>query len=71
MTRDAAVVSEAVRRRFEWGGVRHDEPLYAAFDLERLSVSERPEPTDEAIAISRRLLRAIESVPGGTIAPQL
>jgi hypothetical protein len=33
--------------RFKWGGVRHDSPLYAWFDLERFSESERLRPSSE------------------------
>lgn len=33
--------------RFKWGGVRHDSPLYAWFDLERFSESECLRPSSE------------------------
>ena len=57
--------------RFRWGGVRHEEPTYATFDLERFLESDRPEPTDSDRAIFRDLMRAIEAVPAETTGPQL
>jgi hypothetical protein len=57
--------------RYKWGGVRHDSPIYAAFDLERFSESDRPEPAEGDITLFRDILRAIESVPPETTAPQL
>lgn len=57
--------------RFKWGGVRHEHPSFAAFDLERFLESDRPEPTDSDGAIFRDLLRAIEAVPAETTGPQL
>ena len=32
--------------RFKWGGVRHSDPRYAAFDLERFAEIDVPSPTD-------------------------
>ena len=57
--------------RFKWGGVRHEHPSYAAFDLERFLDSDRLEPTDSDRAIFRELLRAIEAVPAETTGPRL
>jgi hypothetical protein len=57
--------------RYKWGGVRHDEPLYAAFDLEQFLRCDRSEPVGADIAIFRSILRVIEGVPGETTAPQL
>lgn len=57
--------------RFKWGGVRHQHPSYAAFNLERFLESDRLEPMDADLAILRDLLRAIESVPAKTTGPQL
>lgn len=31
--------------RFKWGGVRHQDPLYAAFDLSQFSATEKETPT--------------------------
>lgn len=52
--------------RLKWGGVRHDEPLYAALDLELLACADRPAPTDADILIFRSLLQAILDVPPET-----
>ena len=57
--------------RFKWGGVRHDQPIYATFDLERFASLDPPSPTGADVAIFRRILREIESVPPETTAPQL
>lgn len=57
--------------RFKWGGVRQERPTYAGFDLERFLEAERPNPVDSDLAILRDILRAVESVPPETTAPQL
>jgi hypothetical protein len=57
--------------RFKWGGVRHEDPLYATFDLEWFRRLDPPSPTEADVAIFLRILRAIESVPPDTTAPQL
>jgi hypothetical protein len=48
--------------RFKWGGVRHLDPIYIAFDLERFATSARVPPSgndlmimQEIIAITRQL----------------
>ncbi len=57
--------------RFKWGGVRHADPLYATFDLERFRSLDPPTPTEADVDIFRNILRAIESVPPATTAPKL
>lgn len=57
--------------RFKSGGVRHDRPVYAAFDLERFSSTERLEPTEEDAAVMRAILDTIDGVEAKTTAPQL
>jgi hypothetical protein len=57
--------------RFKWGGVRHEQPSYAGFDLERFLEAERPDPKDSDRAIFRDILRAVESAPPETTAPRL
>lgn len=49
--------------RFKWGGVRHTDPVYAAFDLEQFSHEEVPKPTAADIAILRHVLRVAASMP--------
>ncbi len=57
--------------RFKWGGVRHENPHYATFDLERFRDLDPPSPTEADISIFRSILRAIEAVPPDKTAPQL
>jgi len=57
--------------RFKWGGVRHDQAVYAAFDLERFLSAERREPTDEDAAVMRAILDAIDGVAAETTASRL
>ncbi|MFO0892983.1 MAG: hypothetical protein U0790_28085 [Isosphaeraceae bacterium] len=57
--------------RFKWGGVRHDQPVYATFDLEWFLDLDPPTPTDADIATFLSVVRAIESVPPDTTAPRL
>jgi hypothetical protein len=57
--------------RYKWGGVRHDDPHYAAFDLEQLLRCERPDPAEADITILQGMLRTIVAVPGETTAPKL
>jgi hypothetical protein len=57
--------------RYKLGGVRHDDRLYAAFDLEQFLRCERPDPVEADIAIFRDMLRTIEAVPDETTAPKL
>jgi hypothetical protein len=49
--------------RFKWGGVRHTDPLYIGFDLERFSCEEAPEPTAVDRAIMREILNTARSLP--------
>lgn len=57
--------------RFKWGGVRHDDPLYAMLDLELFQKEDLITPTSEDIALFRNLLTAIETAPTETTAAQL
>jgi hypothetical protein len=57
--------------RFKWGGVRHEHPNYAMFDLERFEILDPPSPTEADLTIFLRIVRTIESVPPETTAPQL
>lgn len=49
--------------RHKWGGVRHNQPLYAMLDLECFASEPVPAVTDEDVAIFRALLAAIEGAP--------
>ena len=57
--------------RFKWGGVRHDQAVYAAFDLERFLASERPKPTEQDKDALRLIIRTIEGVGAQVTSPQL
>ncbi|WMW82040.1 hypothetical protein RF679_07065 [Undibacterium cyanobacteriorum] len=49
--------------RFKWGGVRHTQVIYAAFDLGLLLESPIPTPTAEDIQLFRTMLSAINAAP--------
>lgn len=48
--------------RFRWGGVRHVEPVYAAFDLERLASTPPLTPVAADIEILREILAVARAV---------
>ncbi len=52
--------------RFQWGGVRHLNPVYVAFDLERLAATEPLAPSDQDVEILREILATVRSVPPKT-----
>src|SRR5262249_36534714 len=45
-----------------WGGVRHSNPLYMAFDLERFAESNIPDPTDLDRAILHQIIQTATSM---------
>jgi hypothetical protein len=49
--------------RFKWGGVRHDQVGYAAFDLKLFLDNKVPKPTSDDVQIFRRIIAAIAAVP--------
>ncbi|WP_053367851.1 hypothetical protein [Bacillus sp. FJAT-27245] len=49
--------------RFKWGGVRHLQPIYIAFDLLQYSKTEKLVPTSEDYEILDRILSAINELP--------
>jgi hypothetical protein len=52
--------------RFKWGGVRHDQPLYACMDLELFQRLPRATPTVADVTIFKDVLKAIEVAPQKT-----
>ncbi len=42
--------------RFKWGGVRHTDPLYIAFDLKQFSIAPPDQPTEDDLALMRSIL---------------
>lgn len=49
--------------RFKWGGVRHDQPLYASLDLELFDQLPRVTPTADDVAVFKGVLRSIDAAP--------
>lgn len=54
--------------RFKWGGVRHDDLVYVAFDLERFAAADHPEATTEDRALLSALLDELDAAPPSTTA---
>lgn len=52
--------------RFKWGGVRHDQPLYASMDLNLFRKLARVTPKPEDVAVFKGVLKAIEAAPAKT-----
>lgn len=57
--------------RFKWGGVRHDQVVYAAFDLSQLLKESLPQPTAADIEIFRGIISAIDQAPQNTSSANL
>jgi hypothetical protein len=57
--------------RFKWGGVRHDQPLYASLDLELFQRLPRVTPARDDLAVFKNILKAIEVAPSKTPAALL
>lgn len=51
--------------RHKWGGVRHTDPVYIAFDLERFLAEPYEMPTPGAWEILHTILEAVRAMPGG------
>lgn len=49
--------------RFKWGGVRHDQPGYAAFDLGQFLLETIPPPSAEDVRIFHGVIDAIRTAP--------
>ena len=64
-------LNELNYERFKWGGLRHDSPIYAAFDLEQFkkATPSRPAPAD--IKLLKGVFAAIEESPPKTSASTL
>ena len=56
--------------RFKWGGVRRDDLVYVAFDLERFASAEHPEATSDDRSLLEELLDELEASPPSTTAPK-
>jgi hypothetical protein len=49
--------------RMKWGGVRHDQPTYIAFDLQTFETIPNATPVDEDVKILRLILDIAGSMP--------
>ncbi|MCP4314530.1 MAG: hypothetical protein GY789_00460 [Hyphomicrobiales bacterium] len=49
--------------RHKWGGVRHDQPLYAWFDLSEFLKTTQLDPTEEDRNILRKILQTASRMP--------
>lgn len=57
--------------RLKWGGVRHEQPLYASLDLDLFARTDRRTPSPNDVRLLRELLDAIEAAPPKTSAAAL
>lgn len=57
--------------RFKWGGVRHDGPLYASFDMTLFRKLHRITPTPDDVDSLQSILRAIDKAPAKTTSAAL
>jgi hypothetical protein len=48
--------------RFKWGGVRHDNPIYIAFDLQQVARQPTPKPGSDDTRIMSAILNAARTV---------
>jgi hypothetical protein len=51
--------------RHKWGGVRHVNPVYIAFDLERFTAEASDSPSTADSEMLNSILRSLESMPVG------
>lgn len=49
--------------RYKWGGVRHDQPEYMVFDLERFATLEKVTPTQQDLVIMQQIIDAAHTCP--------
>jgi len=52
--------------RFKWGGVRHDQPMYASMDLDLFQRLPRAAPSIADVTIFKAVLKAMEAAPQKT-----
>lgn len=46
--------------RYKWGGVRHEQPEYIAFDLEQFVKLDIVEPTEQDLDVMRQIIQVIQ-----------
>lgn len=57
--------------RLKWGGIRHLQPVYAAFDLEQFGRLDHAVPSREDVGLLRDVFEAIAAVPPQATAARL
>lgn len=57
--------------RFKWGGVRHDQVLYAAFDLQQFLKENVSPPRADDVSIFRAIIDSVRAAPGQTTSAEL
>ncbi|GAB3870925.1 hypothetical protein [Dactylosporangium cerinum] len=61
-------VTELDHERRTWGGVRHEDPRYVAFDLTEFLSTPQPVPGERDVALCRSVLAALRALPPATTA---
>lgn len=54
--------------RIKWGGVRHEDPLYALLDLRQFSKEDSVKPSQTDVDLLNSLVQSIKNAPAGTTA---
>jgi hypothetical protein len=49
--------------RLKWGGIRHDQPSYIAFDLEQFAIIPLPTPMTKDVDILSEIIQVAERMP--------
>lgn len=49
--------------RFKWGGIRHNDPNYAAFDLERFSQIDKVQSNNQGLYLLNHILKIADNLP--------
>ena len=52
--------------RFKWGGVRHDNPIYIALDLQQVAKQPAPNPSSDDTRIMAAILNAARTMQGNS-----
>ncbi|MFI7542974.1 hypothetical protein [Actinoplanes sp. NPDC049599] len=53
--------------RFKWGGVRHSDVRYVAFDLEQFARAPRTGATDADRLLGREIIKTLGALPAGSM----
>ena len=57
--------------RIKWGGVRHDQVVYACFDLEQFGHLPSCVPREDDVSLLKELLQCVSEAPSGTTSAAL